>query len=57
MRFLQESHGVKSNKTTFITAFFVTATRYKVPEGMYHWYRRENVPEDSSLEPKVKYYS
>jgi hypothetical protein len=24
-------------------------TRYKVPEGICHWYRRDDMPEDSVL--------
>jgi hypothetical protein len=30
-----------------------TATRCKVPKHIYHWYHRENIPEDSVLRPYI----
>jgi hypothetical protein len=35
------------------TSVHTTATRYKVPEDIYNFYRRDNIPEDSVRRPQI----
>jgi hypothetical protein len=36
------------------TSVLTRVTRQKVPEDIYHWYRRDNIPKDSVIGPYIR---